>query len=82
MKNKILVSISVVSLLAAIGSATALGWMYRRVRAFDKEHKVSIVTPATERKAAVKSQSATATTSNCPVEVFGGAGTPLKPAGT
>ena len=43
MKNKILVSVSVVSLLAAIGSATALGWMYRKVRAFEKEHHVSIL---------------------------------------
>ena len=50
MKNKILVSVSVVSLLAAIGSATALGWMYRKVRAFEKEHHVSIVTPAPAAK--------------------------------
>ena len=50
MKNKILVSVSVVSLLAAIGSATALGWMYRKVRAFEKEHHVSIVTPASAMK--------------------------------
>ena len=50
MKNRILVSVSVVSLLAAIGSATALGWMYRKVRAFEKEHPVSIVTPAPAAK--------------------------------
>ena len=50
MKNKILVSVSVVSLLAAIGSATALGWMYRKVRAFEEEHHVSIVTPASALK--------------------------------
>ena len=50
MKNKILVSVSVVSLLAAIGSATALGWMYRKVRAFEKANNVSIVTPAPEPK--------------------------------
>ena len=58
MKSKILVAVAVVSALAAIGSASALGWMYRRVRAFEKEHKVSIVTPAPAPEGLAKADAA------------------------
>lgn len=46
MKNKLFFSILTVSVIVAVGSGSALGWMYAKVRAYEREHNVSIVSSA------------------------------------